>query len=94
MKSVIAYFWPLTAYHDAGHGSLLERAAARRHNRQLASSLPIYIRRWAVCTALALVLQYTVPSGLAPLAAMPLIVSLCGLLQLVLVWLLLRRGPY
>jgi len=91
VKSVIAYFWPFIAFRDAGHGSLLERSAAWRHNRQLASSLPVYIRRWAVFTALALVLQYTAPSALAPLVVVPLIVSLCGLLHLVHVWLLLRQ---
>ncbi len=91
MKALIAYFWPFAAYRDVGRGSVLERAAAWRHNRQLSSSLPLYIRRWAVCVALELILIATLPSPLTRPLAVLLTLSFCGLLHLLSVWLLLRR---
>jgi len=74
---------------------MLERAAALRHNRQLSNSLPLYIKRWAVCVALQLILiaalPLRLPLQLTRALAVLLTVSLCGLLHLVSVWLLLRR---
>lgn len=47
------YFFYGWLFRDAGRGSLLERAASSRHNREQARWLPTYMRRWLV---LALVL--------------------------------------
>ena len=89
MKALLAYFWPFLAYRDVERGSMLERAAAWRHNRQLSSSLPLYINRWAVCVALELVLvDDALPVLLMRVCAVLLTISLCGLLHLVCMWLL------
>ncbi len=94
MKAVIAYFWPFFAYHDVGRGTLMERAAAWRYNRQLANSLPLYIKRWAISAALTLILLNIVPVALERVLAVVLTVSVCGLLHLVRMWLVFRRGPF
>jgi hypothetical protein len=39
-------------FRDVTSGSLLERAAAWRHNREQAHWLPKYMKRWAVCGVL------------------------------------------
>jgi len=91
MKRLIAYFWPFESYRDAEHGSMMERAAALRYNRQLSSGLPVYINRWAVCAAVELMLLQMVPVLLAPLVAVLLTVSVCTLMHLVRVWLVFRR---
>lgn len=44
------YFWPFWLFRDASHGSLLERAAAYRHNRARRGYLPGYAAKWAVLT--------------------------------------------
>lgn len=46
------YFFFAWLFRDATRGSLLERAAAWRHNCQQARWLPTYLRRWLVCGAL------------------------------------------
>ena len=91
MKALIAYFWPFAAYRDVERGSMLERAAAWRHNRQLSNSLPRYISRWAGSVALELVLLAYLPLSLTPALAIVLTVSFCGLLHIVSIWLLFRR---
>ena len=94
MKNLIAYFWPFGSYRDVEHGSLMERAAAWRYNRQLSAALPLYINRWAVGAALELILMDTVPAALVPVVAVLLTIQVCGLLHLVRVWLLFRRRPH
>jgi hypothetical protein len=39
-------------FRDAARGTLLEREAALRHNRERARWLPTYMRRWVVLGAL------------------------------------------
>lgn len=43
------YFFFGWLFRDVSRGSMLERAAAWRHNRSQAHWLPTYMRRWAVC---------------------------------------------
>jgi len=43
------YFFFGWLFKDVNHGSLLERAAAWRHNREQARWLPTYMRRWLGC---------------------------------------------
>jgi hypothetical protein len=40
------YFFFAWLFKDASRGSMLERAAAWRHNQQQARWLPTYMRRW------------------------------------------------
>ena len=42
------YFWPFWMFKDANKGTLLERAAAYRHNREKRVFLPGYIAKWSV----------------------------------------------
>jgi hypothetical protein len=91
VNRLATYFWPYGGYRDANHGSLLERAAARRHNRELSHGLPAYINRWAMVTAVLLMLIQVVPVSLAPLVGVLFTVSLCGVVHLVHVWTLFKR---
>ena len=43
------YFFFGWLFRDVGRGSLLERAAAWRHNQSQAHWLPTYMRRWCAC---------------------------------------------
>lgn len=42
------YLWPFWMFEDANYGSLLERAAAYRHNREKRIYLPGYMVKWCV----------------------------------------------
>lgn len=46
------YFFFGWLFRDASRGTLLERAAAWRHNRSQARWLPTYMRRWLCCGTL------------------------------------------
>jgi len=46
------YFFFGWLFKDTRRGTLLERAAAWRHNRAQARWLPTYMRRWFCCGAL------------------------------------------
>lgn len=46
------YFFFGWLFHDVNRGTLLERAAAWRHNRAQARWLPTYMRRWLWCGAI------------------------------------------
>lgn len=46
------YFFFGWLFRDVSRGSLLERSAAWRHNRDQARWLPTYLRRWLCCGAL------------------------------------------
>jgi hypothetical protein len=45
------YLWPFWLFRDANRGTMLERAAAYRHNRERRIYLPGYAFKWAVLTA-------------------------------------------
>ena len=92
MKSLIAYLWPFAAYRDAARGSMMERAAAWRHNRQLSKSLPTYINRWAMSASIELVLTKVVPTVLVPVFGMIFTVSVCAVTLFVAVWMLFKRS--
>jgi len=70
---------------------MMERAAALRYNRQLSSSLPIYINRWAVCAAVELMLLHMLPRSLTPVIAVLLTISVCALVHMIRMWLFFRR---
>jgi hypothetical protein len=46
------YFFFGWLFRDVGRGTLLERAAAWRHNQSQAQWLPVYMRRWCCCGVL------------------------------------------
>jgi len=43
------YFFYGWLFRDVNRGTLWERAAAWRHNREQAHWLPTYMKRWTVC---------------------------------------------
>lgn len=91
MKRLIAYLWPFGSYSDANKGTMLERAAAMRRNRQLSRSLPIYINRWALSASIELILTEIAPRVLVPVFALLFTVSACALMHLIRVWLMFKR---
>jgi hypothetical protein len=91
VNRLATYFWPYAGYRDANRGTLLERAAARRHNRQLSLTLPAYINRWAMLAAVLLILTQVVPDGIAQVAGVLFTVSFCAVIHLLHVWTLFRR---
>ena len=52
-------------FRDVNHGSSLERAAARRFNREMRRYLPIYLRRWVVLVVSSHALGALFESGLS-----------------------------
>jgi preprotein translocase subunit SecY len=92
MKSLIAYLWPFAAYRDADQGSMMERAAAWRHNQRLSKSLPTYINRWAMSASIELVLTKVMPAMLVPVFGMIFTVSVCALMLCVAIWMLFKRA--
>jgi hypothetical protein len=91
VKRLIAYLWPFTSYRDVNRGSMMEQAAAARHNQQLASALPIYINRWAISASLELILAEITPVLLAAVFAILFALSFCMIVQMVRVWLEFKR---
>jgi hypothetical protein len=91
MKRLILYLWPFAAYRDADHGSMLERAAASRHNRQLSKSLPTYINRWAMFASVELILTIVMPAALVPVFALIFTVSVCALMLFGAIWMMFKR---
>ena len=92
MKKLVTYLWPLGAYRDADHGSLMERAAAFRHNERLARSLPLYINRWAVSASVELILTQILPAALVPVVAILFTGSICALTLFTAIWMLFKRA--
>ena len=92
IKRLIAYLWPLGSYRDADHGSMMERAAAFRHNEKLARSLPLYINRWAVSASVELILTQLLPAALVPAVAILFTGSICALTLFTAIWMLFKRG--
>jgi hypothetical protein len=92
LRRLIAYLWPFVSYRDADEGSMLQRAAASRHNQQLSKSLPVYINRWAISASIELILTEIVPATLVPVFAVLFTVSVCALLQIAAVWMMFKRS--
>jgi len=51
-------------FKDVNRPSLLERAAAWRHNQEQARWLPTYLRRWAVLTVISFAIGLLMEHGL------------------------------
>jgi hypothetical protein len=66
-------------FRDASRGSLIERAAAWRHNQAARRWLPVYLRRWTTLGALAFgagcLLELVSPWPLQTLFFVPAVVS-------------------
>jgi hypothetical protein len=92
MNRLARYLWPLEDYRDANRGSLFERSAAERHNRELSLGLPAYINRWGMLAAVLLILTRVAPAQAAPFFGVLFTVAFCGLIHFVRVWTLFRRS--
>jgi hypothetical protein len=92
MKRLISYLWPFASYRDADRGSLMERAAASRHNQQLSKSLPIYMNRWAISASVELVLTQVMPAALVPVIAILFTGSVCALALFAATWMMFKRS--
>lgn len=51
---MIRYLWPFWMFENASCGSMFERAAAYRHNRERRHFLPAYLVKWACIFGLAI----------------------------------------
>jgi hypothetical protein len=91
MQRLIGYLWPFGSFRDVNHGSVLERAAAARHNKSMAKALPTYINRWAMSASVELILVEVAPTFVVPLFAFLFSISFCLLMHLIHVWLLFKR---
>jgi hypothetical protein len=91
VKRFINFLWPFGAYRDVNCGTLLERAAAARHNKTLSRSLPTYINRWALSASVELILTEVSPAFIVPVFAFLFSISVCLLAHLIQTWLLFKR---
>jgi len=91
MKRFIAAFWPFEQYRDVNRGSLFERSAALRHNRELARALPGYINRWAMVSAVLLIVTQVTPGQIGSLCGVLFTVSFCAVVHCAHVWVLFKR---
>lgn len=55
---VYLYLWPFWLFQDVRDGSLLEQAAAYRHNRAQRGYLPGYLLKWSIMVSLLLALMW------------------------------------
>ena len=53
---LMSFFSPLQMMKDVSRGSFEERIAAYRHNRSMRGPLAACMRRWALCSSVAMVL--------------------------------------
>ncbi len=51
-------------FKDVNRSTLMERAAAWRHNQEQARWLPLYLRRWAILTILSFAVGLLIEHGL------------------------------
>lgn len=63
VRQLYLYLWPFWLFRDASRGSLLERAAAYRHNRAQRIYLPGYALKWSVLTLLQAAILVGVERG-------------------------------
>jgi formate hydrogenlyase subunit 4 len=66
------YFFYAWLFHDADLGTLWERSAALRHNREAARWLPLYLFRWLVAGTVLITLEQISESisGDSPMSAL------------------------
>ncbi len=87
-------------FRDVNRGSVIERAAAWRHNQDCARWLPTYLRRWMVFGSTTYVLGLAVDSILPPLLQLliyvPVAVSIPIWVVTLVAWLGLKilPGPF
>ena len=91
MKRLISFLWPFASYRDADRGTMMERAAASRHNQQLSKSLPTYMNRWAISASVELILTQVMPAALVPVVAILFTGSVCALMLFAAMWMMFKR---
>lgn len=79
---LISFFSPLQMMKDVSRGSFEERMAAYRHNRNMRGPLAACMRRWALCSSVAMVLTALFDAlgsgGTGPLNIFVLLAAACG----------------
>jgi hypothetical protein len=79
---LISFFSPLQMMKDVSRGSFEERMAAYRHNRSMRGPLAACMRRWALCSSVAMVLTGLFDAlgsgGTGPLNIFVLLAAACG----------------
>jgi hypothetical protein len=91
------YFFYGWLFRDSFRGSLWERSAAKRHNREQARWLPTYMRRWTVLMGLLFgigalcELGLQLPAGSA-LFYVPSVLAVPFTTVTAVCWLFLTRG--
>ena len=93
VNSLISRFWPFGQFRDVNRGSLLERAAAMRHNAELARELPGYINRWAMVSAILLILTQGSPAPLTAFLGVLFTFTFTTTVHFVQVWIRFRGLP-
>lgn len=88
---LVEYFWPFASYRNASVGSELERAAAYRHNRELARELPACLNRWLAMSCLLLTASSVSRGWLAPITGTAFTLAFCMTVHIGHVWLMLNR---
>jgi hypothetical protein len=82
---------------DVNRGSLLERAAARRHNQARSAWLPIYLRRWTLLGLMSFALGWGLEPHAPPLLALsfflPCVLTVPVNAVTLAAWIGLRSGP-
>lgn len=99
LRTLLYRYWFFAwLFRDVAHGSLFERAAAWRHNREQARWLPTYLRRWLLMGVLMFFGGAVVESagGAALLASVffvPSAISVPVIAVIVAAWLGLKLLP-
>ena len=79
---LISFFSPLQMMKDVSRGSFEERIAAYRHNRNMRGPLVACMRRWALCSSVAMVLTALFDAlgagGAGPLNIFVVLAAACG----------------
>lgn len=94
---VYRYWFYGWLFRDATRGSLLERASARRYNRDRARWLPVYLRRWTLLGfaswGIGLLLEAVAPGTVAGVVYLPCAVSIAVDAVTIAAWVGLRMLP-
>ena len=92
MRLNYQWLWPFREYRDADQGTELERAAAFRHNKQLAKALPTYLNRWSAIDCVLLTTSVVCPTSMAPLIGTAFTLAFCMTALIAVIYLLFKRS--
>lgn len=92
-RLLYAYLWPFWMFENANQGSLLERAAAYRHNRGRRAYLRGYMVKWGAIVTLLLGVLIAFGNSVQPdllSDALSILLSLVGVLAVLAVVVLIE----